>query len=48
MYKTLSSGRGLSGAFAFNRIGQTQFRWWVPASGGADATYSGIFTLTVR
>ncbi|HET6292136.1 MAG TPA: hypothetical protein VFG33_02140 [Kribbella sp.] len=53
MYKTLSSGRGLSGPFAFNRVGQTQFRWWVPASvNGAglpvDAAYSNPFTLTVN
>ena len=53
MYKTLSSGRGLSGPFAFNRLGQTQFRWWVPASlNGAglpvDAAYSSPFTLTVN
>jgi hypothetical protein len=53
MYKTLSSGRGLSGPFAFNRRGTTQFRWWVPASASStgltvDAVYSSVFTLTVR
>jgi hypothetical protein len=52
MYKTLSSGRGLTGPFAFNRLGVTQFRWWVPASASStglpvDAVYSNIFTLTV-
>ena len=52
MYKTLSSGRGLSGPFAFNRLGVTSFRWWVPASNSStglpvDAVYSNTFTLTV-
>jgi hypothetical protein len=46
-YKTLSSGRGLV-AFPWNKRGATPFRWWVPASATADATYSGVFTLTVR
>ncbi|GAB2606506.1 hypothetical protein [Kribbella endophytica] len=46
-YKTLSAGRGLV-AFPWNKRGATQFRWWVPASASADATYSGVFTLTVR
>ena len=45
-YKTLSAGRGIA-TFTFNRRGATQFRWWVSASPGVDATYSGIFTLTV-
>ncbi|GAA1543235.1 hypothetical protein [Kribbella lupini] len=46
-YKTLSAGRGLL-AFPWNQRGTTQFRWWIPASTTADATYSGLFTLTVR
>ncbi|MEV6281132.1 hypothetical protein [Kribbella sp. NPDC051770] len=46
-YKTLYAGRGLV-AFPWNKRGATQFRWWVPATATADATYSEIFTLTVR
>ncbi|GAB2606515.1 hypothetical protein [Kribbella endophytica] len=46
-YKTLYAGRGIL-AFPWNKRGATQFRWWVPATATADATYSGIFTLTVR
>lgn len=46
-YKTLYAGRGLL-TFPWNRRGITQFRWWVPAFGGADAIYTGPFTLTVR
>jgi hypothetical protein len=46
-YKTLYAGRGLI-AFPWNKRGATQFRWWVPASATAEATYSGVFTLTVR
>ncbi|MGC4944255.1 hypothetical protein [Kribbella sp. DT2] len=46
-YKTLYAGRGLL-AFPWNKRGATQFRWWVPATATADATYSGVFTLTVR
>jgi hypothetical protein len=46
-YKTLYAGRGLI-AFPWNKRGTTQFRWWVPASPPADATYSGVFSLTVR
>ncbi|WP_432939209.1 hypothetical protein ACQPXM_28950 [Kribbella sp. CA-253562] len=46
-YKTLYAGRGLI-AFPWNKRGTTQFRWWVPATASADATYSGVFTLTVR
>jgi hypothetical protein len=46
-YKTLYAGRGLL-AFQWNKRGATQFRWWVPATATADATYSGVFTLTVR
>ncbi|ONI72398.1 hypothetical protein BWI15_20395 [Kribbella sp. ALI-6-A] len=46
-YKTLSAGRGLL-TFPWNRRGTTQFRWWIPATATADATYSGVFTLTVR
>ncbi|GAB2606475.1 hypothetical protein [Kribbella endophytica] len=46
-YKTLYAGRGLL-AFPWNKRGATQFRWWVPATANADATYSGVFTLTVR
>jgi hypothetical protein len=46
-YKTLYAGRGIL-AFAWNKRGATQFRWWIPASATADATYSGVFTLTVR
>jgi hypothetical protein len=46
-YKTLYAGRGLL-AFPWNKRGTTQFRWWVPASATADATYSNTFTLTVR
>ncbi|GAA1543229.1 hypothetical protein [Kribbella lupini] len=46
-YKTLYAGRGLL-AFPWNKRGTTQFRWWVPASAAADATYSNSFTLTVR
>ena len=52
MYKTLSSGRGLTGPFAFNRLGETSFRWWVPASNSStglpvDAVYSNTFSLYV-
>ena len=52
MYKTLYAGRGLSGPFAFNRLGTHSFRWWVPASLSStglpvDAVYSSVFTLTV-
>ncbi|TDO52576.1 hypothetical protein EV643_102415 [Kribbella sp. VKM Ac-2527] len=47
MYKTLYAGRGIA-TYSWNRRGATQFRWWVPATPTADATYSGIFTLTVR
>ncbi|GAB2606490.1 hypothetical protein [Kribbella endophytica] len=46
-YKTLYAGRGLL-AFAWNKRGTTQFRWWIPATAAADATYSNTFTLTVR
>ncbi len=46
-YKSLYAGRGLL-AFPWNKRGATQFRWWVPATANADATYSGVFTLTVR
>ncbi|MEV6281129.1 hypothetical protein [Kribbella sp. NPDC051770] len=46
-YKTLYAGRGLL-AFPWNKRGATQFRWWIPATTTADATYSGVFTLTVR
>ncbi|MEV6281130.1 hypothetical protein [Kribbella sp. NPDC051770] len=46
-YKTLYAGRGLL-AFPWNKRGTTQFRWWVPATTAADATYSSTFTLTVR
>ncbi|ONI72397.1 hypothetical protein BWI15_20390 [Kribbella sp. ALI-6-A] len=46
-YKTLYAGRGIL-TFPWNKRGTTQFRWWVPASPSADATYSGVFTLTVR
>ncbi|GAB3833809.1 hypothetical protein [Kribbella italica] len=46
-YKTLYAGRGLL-AFPWNKRGTTQFRWWVPATAAADATYSNAFTLTVR
>jgi hypothetical protein len=46
-YKTLYAGRGLL-AFPWNKRGAVQFRWWVPATTTADATYSGVFTLTVR
>ncbi|ADB33972.1 hypothetical protein Kfla_4956 [Kribbella flavida DSM 17836] len=45
--KTLSAGRGTA-TFPWNRRGSAQFRWWVPASGGADAVYSPVFTLTVN
>ncbi|TWD75313.1 hypothetical protein FB561_6751 [Kribbella amoyensis] len=46
-YKTLYAGRGLL-PFTWNTRGTFQFRWWVPAYGGADATYSPVFTLTVK
>ncbi|ADB30840.1 hypothetical protein Kfla_1745 [Kribbella flavida DSM 17836] len=46
-YKTLYAGRGLL-SFPWNRRGVTQFRWWVPGTATADATYSGVFNLTVR
>ncbi|MGC4944254.1 hypothetical protein [Kribbella sp. DT2] len=46
-YKTLYAGRGLI-AFPWNKRGVTQFRWYVPATPVADASYSGVFTLTVR
>ncbi len=46
-YKTLYAGRGLL-AFPWNKRGTTQFRWWVPATAAADATYSSAFSLTVR
>jgi hypothetical protein len=46
-YKTLYAGRGLL-AFPWNKRGVVQFRWWIPATATADATYSGVFTLTVR
>lgn len=49
--KTLSSGRGLTGPFAYHERGVTSYRWYVPASKSStglpvDAVYSGIFTLT--
>jgi hypothetical protein len=52
MYKTLYAGRGLTGPFAFNRLGVTQFRWWVPGSTTStgltvDPVYSAPFNLTV-
>jgi hypothetical protein len=52
MYKTLYAGRGLTGPFAFNRRGVTQFRWWVPGSTTTtglkvDPVYSAPFNLTV-
>jgi hypothetical protein len=51
MYKTLYAGRGLTGPFAFNRVG-TAFRWWVPGSTTStgltvDPVYSAPFNLTV-
>jgi hypothetical protein len=51
-YKTLYDGRGLTGPFAFNRRGVTQFRWWVPGSTTntglkVDPVYSAPFGLTV-
>jgi hypothetical protein len=46
-YKTLYAGRGLL-AFPWNKRSVTQFRWWIPTSATADATYSNTFTLTVR
>ena len=51
-YKTLYAGRGIA-TFTFNRLGQTQFRWWVPGSITStgltvDPVYSGTFTLTVK
>lgn len=53
MYKTLSSGRGLTGPFTFNRRGVTPFRWWVPGSTTGtglkvDPVYSGTFSLTMK
>ncbi|ADB33971.1 hypothetical protein Kfla_4955 [Kribbella flavida DSM 17836] len=45
-YKTLYAGRGLV-SFPWNRRGTTRFRWWVPASGGAESVVSPVFTVTV-
>jgi hypothetical protein len=51
-YKYLYDGKGLV-AFAFNRRGTFQFRWYVPGTSTVDglpvdATYTGPFSLTVN